>query len=84
MFTLPEARGQGIAKTLIEKAIQYGSDQAAKSEKAFTATLVVDDDNQTARALYEKCGFSPIKQKPFCVGRERIAMLMKYPAPSVQ
>jgi len=78
MFTLPEARGQGLAKTLIFKAIQYGSEEAAKAGKTFTATLVVDDDNEAARALYEKCGFSPIKQKPFNAGRERISMLMKY------
>lgn len=80
MFTLPEARGQGIAKALLDHVIKYGSDKAAKEEKAFAASMVVDKDNPPARALYAKCGFVPVAEEPIVPGSPRIAMLLKYAA----
>jgi GNAT superfamily N-acetyltransferase len=78
MFTLPSARGQGIAKAILAKAIQYGVDQAGKSGKTFVGTIAVDDDNPAALALYEKCGFRTIIQEPWFRDRPRVALLLKY------
>ena len=75
MFTLPECRGKGLAKGLIEKALKYGLEQATKSEKPFVASIVVDADNTAARALYEKCGFVPIKEEQT---QDRAVLLLQY------
>ncbi|KAH7330311.1 acyl-CoA N-acyltransferase [Rhexocercosporidium sp. MPI-PUGE-AT-0058] len=78
MFTLPEARGQGIAKALLQKSLEYGSEEARKTRMSFVASIVVDDDNPPAKALYSKCGFEAISQEPMFVGSPRILVLMKY------
>lgn len=84
MFTLPEARGQGIAKALLEKCLAYGSEEARNVGMAFAASIVVDDDNPPARALYSKCGFVAISQKPLFIESHRIVVLMKYTPDSVR
>ncbi|KAG4442737.1 hypothetical protein IFR05_001754 [Cadophora sp. M221] len=78
MFTLPEARGQGIAKALVENCLACGSAEARKAGMTFVASIVVDDNNPAARALYSKCGFVEISQKPVFIESHRIAVLMKY------
>jgi ribosomal protein S18 acetylase RimI-like enzyme len=82
MFTLPEARGRGIAKALIHRVITEGSAEAAKVGLPFAASMVVEKDNPVARGLYEKCGFVAIGEEPFTndpvSGRPRIAVLMIY------
>lgn len=78
MFTLPKARGQGIAKTLIQKALQYGSDRAEETGKEFVGSIVVDADNSPAKSLYQKCGFTFLKEEPFGAhGRTTTAILMR-------
>ncbi|KAE8453763.1 hypothetical protein EG329_009274 [Mollisiaceae sp. DMI_Dod_QoI] len=78
MFTLPEARGQGVAKALMERFFKYGAVEAAKVGKEFVSSIVVDADNPPARNLYEKCGFVALSEEPFGPGGSRIAVLMKY------
>jgi ribosomal protein S18 acetylase RimI-like enzyme len=78
MFTLPEVRGQGIAKALIEKAKVFGCEQAALSGKGFVGSIAVDADNLPAKALYKKCGFVTIKEEPLSHGSSRTVLLMKY------
>jgi GNAT superfamily N-acetyltransferase len=78
MFTLPAARGQGIAKALLARAIQYGIDEATKSGKAFVGSIAVDDDNAAALNLYKKCGFVSIIEEPWFRDRPRVALLLKY------
>lgn len=82
MFTLPEARGQGVAKALLDRVIKDGTAEAAKVGLIFTASMVVEKDNPAARALYAKCGFVETGEEPFepcpVTGRPRIAMLMIY------
>jgi GNAT superfamily N-acetyltransferase len=81
MFTLPEARGQGVAKALVERATKYGSDEASKSGKVFAGSIAVHEDNPAARSLYAKCGFVPIKEEPLVPGSPSTVLLLKY-APS--
>ena len=78
MFTLPEARGQGIAKALMQRAISYGCDEAAKAGKVFAGSIAVDEDNPAARSLYTKCGFVAIKEEPFAPESSRKVLLLKY------
>jgi ribosomal protein S18 acetylase RimI-like enzyme len=82
MFTLPTARGQGIAKAMITKALRYARDEAAKSGKTFVATIAVDDDNLAAVGLYKKCGFTTIIEEPWFRDRPRVALLLQYPPTS--
>lgn len=64
MFTLPEVRGQGIGKALIEAALRYARVEAVIYGRAFVCSLVVESDNAGARKLYEKRGFGFIKEIP--------------------
>lgn len=81
MFTQPAARGQGIAKALLTKAIKYGTEEAEKAEKTFVATIAVDDDNSAAVSLYEKVGFVTIIKEPWFRDRPRVALLLEYRNP---
>jgi ribosomal protein S18 acetylase RimI-like enzyme len=78
MFTSPAARGQGIAKALLARAIRYGIDEAGKSGKAFVGSIAVDDDKTAALALYRKCGFRTIIEEPWFRDRPRVALLLKF------
>jgi ribosomal protein S18 acetylase RimI-like enzyme len=78
MFTLPSARGQGIAKAIIARAVQYGIDEAAKSGKTPVFSIAVEHDNPAAVGLYKKCGFRTIIEEPWFLNRPRIALLLKY------
>jgi ribosomal protein S18 acetylase RimI-like enzyme len=78
MFTLPGARGQGIATAMIKRALQYAAGEAAKSGKAFVATIAVEHDNPAAVGLYQKCGFKTIIEEPWFRDRPRLALLLQY------
>ena len=62
IFTLPEARGKGIAQTLIRRALTFARDYASDAEKAYRASIVVGKHNGAAMALYRKSGFVEIKE----------------------
>ncbi|MDB2407521.1 GNAT family N-acetyltransferase [Jannaschia sp.] len=51
LFTIPEARGQGVARQLIEAV--YASADAAGSPRVYWLTR---QDNHTARQLYDRIG----------------------------
>jgi ribosomal protein S18 acetylase RimI-like enzyme len=81
MFTLPQARGLGTAKALIEAAKEFGAAQAEASGKGLALSIAVDEDNVPAKSLYQRCGFVTIKEE----SREglRNVLLMKWqPDPS--
>jgi ribosomal protein S18 acetylase RimI-like enzyme len=78
MFTLPSARGQGIATAIIARAVQFGIDEAAKSGKTAVFSIAVEHDNPAAVGLYKKCGFKTIIKEPWFRDRPRIALLLKY------
>lgn len=49
----PEARGHGLARPLVEAAVDWASRQGAR-----TVTLRVAADNSVARSVYESLGFT--------------------------
>lgn len=53
MYVSPQARGKGIAKQLIQKAIE----QASRMNGLEQINLTVASTNQAARRLYESVGF---------------------------
>ncbi|KAA8567208.1 hypothetical protein MFRU_007g02750 [Monilinia fructicola] len=65
MFTLPEVRGQGVGRGLVEAALRYAGGEMAAQGKAFVCSVVVESDNIPARSLYEKCSFVPFKEVPY-------------------
>lgn len=77
MFTLPDARGKGIAKAIIEAAKVFGSKEAAMAGKQLVVSIVVDKDNTPARSLYEKSGFVTI-QEEIDPENGKGVLLMKY------
>jgi len=78
IFTLPEARGKGIAQALLAAGLKYGADEAAAVGKSFVGSIVVGSNNIPARKLYEKCGFVFIREDKEPTGEGVI--LLKYPA----
>jgi len=54
MFTLPEARGKGIAQALLAAGLKYGADEEAAVGNPFVGSIVVGFHNTPARKLYEK------------------------------
>jgi len=82
MFTLPEARGQGVAKALIKMGQEYGETRAAESKNEFVGSIVTESDNTAAVSLYEKCGFVIIKEQPYVArGEDVVCIIMQYPPP---
>lgn len=55
----PGQRGQGIARRLLEGAIERAR------EMGKPAALLVDKDNHRARKLYDSMGFTPAGERPF-------------------
>ncbi|TGO66503.1 hypothetical protein BOTNAR_0060g00380 [Botryotinia narcissicola] len=64
VLTLPDFRGQGVGKALIEAALKYAGGEAAVQGKAFVCSIVVESENSGARRLYERCGFVAMKEVP--------------------
>lgn len=78
MFTLPEVRGEGVAKALMQNGIRNAMREATVSGKMYLGSIVVDADNVPAVRLYKKFGFVVIKEEPRMVGSDRRALLMRY------
>jgi len=63
MFVLPEARGRGIARALVEAVLE----QARATPGMRVVQLTVTESNAPAIRLYESCGFRPFGTEPFAV-----------------
>lgn len=53
IYVIPEQRGKGIAKALIEAALE----QARAINELEVISLSVNNDNAAAKQVYESCGF---------------------------
>jgi GNAT superfamily N-acetyltransferase len=52
MWVAPELRGTGVARGLVEQVVEWARDRGASR-----VTLSVEEWNDRAAALYERCGF---------------------------
>ena len=59
LYVIPERRGQGIGRALMEAAIEL-----ARREGADRMDLGTSEDDVAARALYESLGFTSREGKP--------------------
>jgi ribosomal protein S18 acetylase RimI-like enzyme len=59
LYVVPERRGEGLGRALMEAAIEL-----ARREGADTMELGTADDDRVARALYESMGFDNRGGKP--------------------
>jgi ribosomal protein S18 acetylase RimI-like enzyme len=59
LYVVPERRGRGLGRALMEAAIEL-----ARREGADTMDLGTGDDDHAARALYESLGFNNRGGKP--------------------
>ena len=59
LYVVPERRGQGLGRALMEEAIEV-----ARAEGANYMDLGTSEDDVAARALYESLGFSNREGKP--------------------
>jgi ribosomal protein S18 acetylase RimI-like enzyme len=78
MFTIPEVRGKGVAKALMQKSIQQAMQDAKDMGKEYVSSIVVDSDNPSAISLYQKFGYQTIAEEPRSPGSTRTALLMRY------
>ncbi|KAK3056179.1 hypothetical protein LTR09_002685 [Extremus antarcticus] len=61
-FVSPSTRGSGLGGRLMDVAVRYGDDQAAKTGRQLRVTLSVYGHNTAAIHLYEKAGFKVVKE----------------------
>ncbi|KAI1336457.1 hypothetical protein F5Y15DRAFT_207681 [Xylariaceae sp. FL0016] len=64
VYTRAEARGRGLAKTLIRRATDYAVEQAHKAGRPLSLSVVVYASNEAAVSVYESCGFARDPQGP--------------------
>lgn len=63
VFTHPEARRKGVAKSVIETAISYITEHIPLSKKEeLLFSVIVELGVPEAKSLYEKCGFVETKR----------------------
>lgn len=58
VYTSPEARGQGLAKSLIKAATQDAHSRARGQGRPLVLSVVVYATNSAAISVYERCGFA--------------------------
>ena len=58
MYVRPKARGRGVGEALVAAVFAW-----AQARDAKTVHLWVTESNDPARALYERCGFSPTGER---------------------
>jgi GNAT superfamily N-acetyltransferase len=58
MYVRPRARGHGVGEALVATVIDWATERSATS-----VHLWVTETNSHARALYERCGFTPTGER---------------------
>ena len=66
VFVKPEARGRGLARRLMDAALQLAQDEClARHASRWKCTVLVDAENEPARALYENAGFMIVGEEHY-------------------
>jgi ribosomal protein S18 acetylase RimI-like enzyme len=75
MWVRPSARGQGVGQVLVRAAVRWAQ------ERGYPALyLWVTDTNDSARRLYERCGFTPTgERQPLPSNPERPEIRLRRP-----
>ena len=58
VYTIPQARRKGAAREVIRAAVSWAKQVAHSQERDCLVTALVVNANSTARAMYERYGFS--------------------------
>lgn len=64
VYTIPEARGQGLAKSLIKAATDEARNRAWGEGRPLVLSVVVYAANKAAISVYERCGFARGAEEP--------------------
>jgi ribosomal protein S18 acetylase RimI-like enzyme len=64
VYTSPEARGQGLAKSLIKAAAEEARSRARGQGRPLALSVVVHETNSAAISVYERCGFVRGEEEP--------------------
>ncbi|KAI0450681.1 hypothetical protein F5B21DRAFT_420811 [Xylaria acuta] len=64
VYTIPEARGQGLAKSLIKEATEEARNRARGRGRPLVLSVVVYVTNNAAISVYERCGFATSAEEP--------------------
>lgn len=89
MFVVQTARGSGVGRRLIEAALEKARVDGVRLRKDAVCTIIVDEWNEAAKSLYEKCGFGVVARETYVQRprglvqgesevKERIALRMEY------
>ncbi|KAI0154497.1 hypothetical protein GGR52DRAFT_464958 [Hypoxylon sp. FL1284] len=57
VYTIPDARGRGIAKALVKAVIEQAVQETSQQGKELALSVVVYSSNHAAITFYESCGF---------------------------
>ncbi|KAL9089600.1 MAG: hypothetical protein Q9165_005632 [Trypethelium subeluteriae] len=80
MFVMPEARGLGLGRALMNAALGRAAEKSRESgAETLKCTIIVDKENDPARTLYLRSGFEVVKEEMFRpeIGKERPALTME-------
>ncbi|KAM0722988.1 hypothetical protein Q7P37_001186 [Cladosporium fusiforme] len=78
MFVRPSARKSGIGMRLVMSALHEAQRQGSVSGRDVYCTCVVDEWNDSAKKLYERCGFEVSEKERYNVcGEDRVALRME-------
>ncbi|KAI0542911.1 hypothetical protein GGR58DRAFT_519184 [Xylaria digitata] len=64
VYTSPETRGQGLAKSLIKAATEEAHNRARGQGRPLVLSVVVYAANSAAISVYERCGFVRSTEEP--------------------
>ena len=89
IFVVPQARGSGLGRRLIEAALGKARADADRLKQDCSCTIIVDEMNAAAKSLYERCGFAVVSKETYVQrprglvhgesqSEERIALRMEY------
>lgn len=74
--THPEARGRGLASSVLSALIDFCAREGVRGERIRSVFLEVRESNLTARSLYTRLGFKDVGRRPSFYGAPREAAII--------